>query len=431
MPDSHGSDKQSAAAPDMAPGRPVGTGNRLVSLDFIRGLAVLGILLANITAFAHPMLAYHWPSALPDGGTAGDRIVWLAQLVLVDGKFRGLFTILFGAGMYLFMERAWARGEGLGLQLRRLFFLLIFGIAHSVLLFAGDILVLYALGGFLALPLVECSARRQLALGAVGCVAGGVLTMLAFSSAMMIEQWPDVLAQAAPETLASLDAQAQARIDAGEADMAVMTGGSYADIVRYRLAKEANEAGYLVWLALTETVPLMLLGMGLYRVGLFFGGLDTARVRLWASLSLATGLLATLALGLWPYLQGFPPFLTIFAANGAAALTSLPTIIGLTLLLGIYGAHAAAGWLGERLVAAGRMAFSNYVGTSLLMMLVFQGWAGGLFGQLHRIELLLPVVLAWAVMLAWSKPWLAVFRYGPLEWLWRCLTYGRVFAIRH
>ena len=76
------------------------------------------------------------------------------------------------------------------------------------------------------------------------------------------------------------------------------------------------------------------------------------------------------------------------------------------------------------------MAFSNYLGTSIVMMLVFQGWAGGLYHSFHRPELFLFVLLGWALMLGWSKPWLARFRYGPLEWLWRCLTYGRLFPLR-
>ena len=76
------------------------------------------------------------------------------------------------------------------------------------------------------------------------------------------------------------------------------------------------------------------------------------------------------------------------------------------------------------------MAFSNYLGTSIIMMFVFHGWALGLFGQLGRVELIGVVLVAWTAMLAWSKPWLARFRYGPLEWLWRCLTYGKVFPLR-
>ena len=127
-----------ASTPDQAKPQPVRRAERLASLDFIRGVAVLGILFANITAFGHPFLAYYWPEALPGGGNAADDWIWLFQFVLVDGKFRGLFTILFGAGMILFMERAWQRGHSLGLQARRLAFLMVFGFLHFALLFLGQ-----------------------------------------------------------------------------------------------------------------------------------------------------------------------------------------------------------------------------------------------------------------------------------------------------
>ena len=90
----------------------------------------------------------------------------------------------------------------------------------------------------------------------------------------------------------------------------------------------------------------------------------------------------------------------------------------------------AQGWLGERIVAAGRMAFSNYIGTSMVMGAIFQGWGLGLFGDFTRFELVPFVMLGWVLMLAWSKPWLAHFRYGPLEWLWRCLTEWRLIPMR-
>ena len=130
------------------PDQPVGAGERIVTLDFVRGIAVLGILFPNIVAYGNVTLAYNWPKALPGGPEPFDVAVWLFQLVLIDGKFRGLFTLLFGAGMMLFMERAWARGATRRLQARRLFWLALFGLAHFYLLWTGDILFMYALAGF-------------------------------------------------------------------------------------------------------------------------------------------------------------------------------------------------------------------------------------------------------------------------------------------
>ena len=94
------------------------------------------------------------------------------------------------------------------------------------------------------------------------------------------------------------------------------------------------------------------------------------------------------------------------------------------------GIARASGWLAERISAAGRAAFTNYLGTSIVMLVLFHGWGVGLYGALGRTELHLVTLAAWVLMLAWSKPWLERFRFGPLEWLWRCLTYLRVFPLR-
>jgi uncharacterized protein len=138
----------------------------------------------------------------------------------------------------------------------------------------------------------------------------------------------------------------------------------------------------------------------------------------------------TVPIGLLAMSADFPPILTQFAFNGPVAFLHLPMVLGLAALLSLWAPGASRTWLGERFVAVGRMAFSNYIGGSAVMMLLFQGWAGGLWGQFHRDGLLLAVLLGWVLMLGWSKPWVERFRYGPLEWLWRCLTYGKLFPLR-
>jgi len=420
------------ATPDQSEadgGQPIAGRERLVSLDFIRGVAVLGILFANITAFAHPSLAYGWPGALPGGGDTADRWIWLVQLVAVDGKFRGLFSLLFGAGLALFVDRARARGGSAGLQLRRLLLLAGFGLAHFYLLFTGDILFLYAVSGLVALSFVDWSPRKLFWLAIAWYLLLTGLQALALSTTAALEIMP-ALREAAPGDWAQVQAGWQAQLAGAEAQRAVMMGGSPAQIVAYRFAEQSSLLTAYVYLAFIDTIPLLLLGMALYRSGFFSGGMERTKMRRWAWAGVVSGAAATLALGLWTMRLGFPPQLTSFIANGATALPRLPMVLGLAALLTLWAPHATATWLGARLIAAGRMAFSNYICTSLLMALVFQGWAGGLYGTMHRADLLLVVALGWAVMLAWSQPWLARFRYGPLEWLWRCLTYGRLFPFR-
>jgi len=144
---------------------------------------------------------------------------------------------------------------------------------------------------------------------------------------------------------------------------------------------------------------------------------------------LLVGGLMHLAIGLVVREGGFSYYGTLAAFAGWCPLPRLAMVLGLAALLVVW-APSATGWLGDRVRAAGRAAFTNYLGTSIVMMFVFQGWALGLFGQLNRQQLYIVVVLAWIVMLAWSKPWLERFNYGPLEWLWRCLTYRKLFPLR-
>src|SRR3990167_1407738 len=178
-----------------------------------------------------------------------------------------------------------------------------------------------------------------------------------------------------------------------------------------------------------ETIPLMLIGMALYRYGLFNGGIDRGKMRRWGWTGVIVGSLVTLAIGLWAKAGGLTYYGTMAAMLGWSPLPRLGGGRGLAALLALWSAHAN-GWLGERVKAAGRAAFTNYLGTSMMMVLVFHGWALGLYGELGRSALYLAVLAAWIAMLAWSKLWLERFRYGPLEWLWRCLTYGRLFPLR-
>jgi uncharacterized protein len=423
-----------AAEPDLAlaagtPDQPVDSGERIVTLDFIRGIAVLGILFPNIVAHGDAILSYFWPPNLPGGATEADKGFWLFQLVLIDGKFRGLFTLLFGAGIMLFMERAWARGATRWLQARRLLWLAVFGLAHFYLVWTGDILFLYAVSGLVALPMLTWSAKRQLRVGVVWFLIGSLALSVILGGQAAMENIPEACASA-PAQCANDHKQWDETYETTRKELAAMGGPSYRGVLEYRAAEETRQLGQTLFFAVLETVPLMLIGMALYRMGLFSRRFDRREMRRWGWIGVIGGAVLTIPLGLMAYLADFPLALTEFAFNGPVAFLHLPMVLGLAALLALWAPTAAQGWLGSRFVAAGRMAFSNYLGTSIVMMLIFQGWAGGLYHRFHRPELFLFVLLGWALMLLWSKPWLARFRYGPLEWLWRCLTYRKRFPLR-
>ena len=418
------------ATPDEARPLAAGDNKRLASLDFIRGIAVMGILAANIVAFGQPFAAYMYPDAFTVPHSAAEDWMWVAQFVLIDSKMRGLFTLLFGAGMMLFMERAWARGESRGLQARRLFWLMLFGLTHYFLIWRGDILFSYAICGFVALALLRMTAKSQLVFGLLGYLAGAILYSSMMAPLTLAADTPMGQEGGALERLApTLEEGKQIALDDGVLQTELISGGYYGAYVAHMFGEHAADLGMFIFIWIFETLPLMLIGMALYRMGLFSGGLDPAKQRMWGWAGLIGGALASLGIALWVKDNGFTYYGTQAAMVGFSFLPRLPMILGLAALLALWGPQAT-GWLGVRVSAAGRAAFTNYLGTSIVMLFVFHGWGLGLFGQLGRTELYGVTVLAWAAMLAWSKPWLDRFRYGPFEWLWRCLTYGRLFALR-
>lgn len=409
---------------------PVTEGSRIEALDFIRGLAVMGILAANIVAFGQPFEAYMYPTAFKvDAGDPGGWM-WIAQFILIDGKMRGLFTLLFGAGMYLFMEKAWAKGATRGLQAWRLAILMAFGMIHFFFIWPGDILFYYALFGLVVLACLSWKARTQLWVGLAGYMIGVVFYAVAMSFPWAVVDTP--LGASSPDMLA-MRAEMLAGIDEalahGAVPNAAITTGNYSALVSHRLTEQWLEPWNNALFFALETIPLMLIGVGLYRMGFFAGEFPRPAMIRWGWIGLIAGGIAHLAIGLAIQSGGFTFYGTLAAFMGWSPLPRLWMVLGLAALIVVY-APSATGWLGERVRAAGRAAFTNYLGTSVVMMLVFHGWALGLFGQLNRPQLYIVVALAWVLMLAWSKSWLDRYRYGPLEWLWRCLTYRTVFPLR-
>ena len=407
--------------------KPVAREERIASLDLLRGIAVLGILLANVTAFGHPDLAYYWPGALPGGGTAGDRIAWLVQFLLVDGKFRGLFTILFGAGLVLFVERAGASERAVWLQVRRLFWLALFGLAHLFLLFRGDILFSYACAGIVALFAISMPGRTALTIGIAWALAGAAMQFPVYGTGLLLDIYPGAVGQ---ETAGVYREFQATRVQDAEQMRQMFSAGSYSEIVNFRWLDKAPGLAEDFIANFYDTIPLMLVGMGFYRLGVFDTSVGRFSTRAWAMAAFLVGLAGNLAAGLFALHHGLTLYVTQFVFFVASPLANIPMLVGGIYLLAQLARKPRDDWLTMRLAAAGRMAFSNYIGTSAVMMLIFQGWAGGLFGQLHKVELLVPLALGWGLMLAWSAPWLRFFRHGPLEWLWRCLTYWRLFPMR-
>lgn len=402
------------------------TVNRHQSLDALRGFAVMGILLMNIVAFSMPTQAYLNPRAF-GGTTPADLAVWAVNFVLVDGKMRGLFSMLFGASMLLVIERARVSGQsGTRVHLARMGWLFVFGLIHLFLIWFGDILTLYAMCGTIALLLVDKSPR-VLIRWAIGLfIINVVLWGLAIGSGFLLD-YAAGQPGASPDTLRSLRGLLASLGEPGSREIAQDLSsyrGSYADAFAERTREGVSTVPVVLLSSGLETVGLMALGMAFYRNGFLLGRWDAMRTRALMRCAYLIGLPAMIALAGFCFAIGFDTLRTAFAVFVVAAPFRIAMLLGHTALLLLIIQRFAGSRLIARVAAAGQAAFSNYLGTSVLMTTLFYGYGIGLYGELSRWQVVLIPPVVWALMLLWSKPWLDRYRHGPLEWLWRSLARG-------
>jgi uncharacterized protein len=394
---------------------------RHISLDALRGFAVMGILAMNIIGFSMPEWAYVSPGVY-GGETLADRISWFFSFVFVDGKMRGLFSLLFGASMMLVIERAEAKQQSAArVHYARMFWLAIFGLSHFFFLWFGDILFLYATVGSIAFLMHHWEPRRLIKWALIIYGLGFLLWALIYGG-MQALQWfatqptaPAELKQSYQEMLASPDFSVDL---AGEL---ALHRGDWWGIVSSKLAEWYTPLT-LILQSITETLPLMLLGMAMKKNGFLTGEWDDADYRYWVRRLLLPGVLLTALIGAWTWASGFNLITTLAAFLAWSMIPRLMMTIAYAAMLILLIRRLAGGALLARVAAAGRAAFTNYLGTSIVMTTIFYGYGLGLFGYVSRPALWLFVIGAWGVMLLWSKPWLERFHYGPLEWLWRSLA---------
>jgi uncharacterized protein len=398
-----------------------GTLTRHISLDALRGFAVMGILAMNIVGFAMPEWAYVSP-AVYGGDTLVDRASWLFSFIFVDGKMRGLFSLLFGASMMLVIERAEAKQQSAAkVHYARMFWLALFGLSHFFLLWFGDILFLYASVGCLAFLMHRWEAKRLIKWALIVYGLGFLLWAVQFGGLQFL-QW------AATQPGADADIVRQYReimasddFNPAIAKELAVHRGSWGGIVSDKLAEWYAPLG-MVAQSITETLPLMMLGMALKKNGFLTGGWEAAEYRRWVSRLLLPGLALYAMIGAFVWVSGFDLITTIAAFLAWTTLPRLMVTIAYAGLLMLWIPTLRGSAFLERVVAAGRAAFTNYLGTSIVMTTIFYGYGIGLYGHISRPALWLFVFGAWGVMLLWSKPWLEHFHYGPLEWLWRSLA---------
>lgn len=396
---------------------------RIRSLDLIRGFAVLGILAVNIAGFAGPIDATVTP-ALPGPASLADEASFAFTLVVFEGKMRMLFSLLFGASMMLFLASAEAAGRDANrLQVRRLIWLMVFGMAHYLLFWWGDILFTYAAIGLVALALRRKPTEVLLVLAGMIFVVGALVPLVSTIDKFALIERLHAGQAGAAETAAYFKRLGQMTRDS-MADLALMQSGFGAQLAD----RAINHPFWLVGMAIgnvQEILPMMLIGMACQASGAFAGAWPRRRLQRMAAWGLALGGIPTALVVGWAWARHFPPPAMGAVIHGWLNLPHLGMTLGYLALLILAAPALLTSRLGQRIEAAGRMAFSNYLGTTMVMSLLFSGWGLGLAGKVPDACQPLFVLLGWALMLLWSKPWLTRYRQGPLEWAWRSLTEWR------
>lgn len=392
------------------------------SVDLIRGVAVCGILVMNIVSFAMPAAAYLNPEAYL-GERTSSHLVYAFTHVFADQKFMGLFSLLFGGSVMLLIEKLKARStSATWFYYSRTLWLLVFGFLHGLLLWEGDILFYYALCGLLLYPFWRAPPTLQFSLG-----------LAIFLSAIVIDR----IGQNFVESLSGFSLEAlQSTWLPSRMDIHLETAvrlSDYADQVSYRSSLSgAYSDSFMSFVSeiyvaqgLARAFGLMLVGMAFYSWGIITAGRSEKFYWRLVIPAFALGL-PLVGFGLWQnYAHGWDIRHGLFAGLIYNHLATPLLVFAYAASIVIIHKRRYLPGLRRGLYAVGRMAFSNYIGQSLICTWLFYGYGLGLFGQLDRLDLLIVVLAIWVFQFYFSLWWLSRFQFGPLEWLWRALTYLR------
>jgi len=384
--------------------------NRIHSLDLLRGFAVLGILIMNITNFSHVNVAYMNP--MIGAGLEGYNQYFHAfNYIFADTRFMSIFSILFGAGVVLFTTNAESKGKRAGeLHFKRMFWLLLFGFVHAYLIWEGDILVTYAICGCLIFLLRKKTIRALLIMSIILFIVPITFNLMTYYG-LSIDELESTFAFFHPssEQIAT--------------EIKIMQG-SFLEQMPIRL-ENAIEFQTFVFLIETfwRTTSLMLLGMILYRKGVLSADKSISYYNKMMLIGFGIGLIVSL-MGLNQSYDSEWSGTYVMSIGANYKIVS-----GLFMAIGYIGFVMWCFKKGifkkfqNRLQATGRMAFTNYIGMSIICTLIFNGHGLGLYGTLDRLQQFLIVGVIWILILIISPLVLKKYRFGPLERLWRKLTY--------
>ncbi len=427
---------------------PVTQQERIVIIDSLRGIALLGILMMNIPYFALPEPAFDNLAVNNELGTINQK-VWYSVNWFLEGSQRAIFSMLFGAGIILFITRLEKRIEGIMTAeyfIRRQLWLLFFGLVNAfVLLWPGDILFQYAICGIILFVFRRMPVKGLL-ISAFICL----VLMTTRENVDLFRQHKKIFKG---EAIAKLDTTKVKLTDEQKDDLGAMTGfkeragkeaqekemkknlrevrGSYGEVYNNLSNASTNAEFYYTYYGLWDVLLFMFIGMAFYKNGILTGN---ASVKIyWALFIAGLGLgLVVSYFRLQPLLDtkfnrfDYTKRIVVEYYEVSRTLRSLG-IFGLLMLLYKSGLF---GWLFQLMRPVGQMAFTNYLAQSLICAVYFYGFGFGRYGYLQRYEIYYVVAAIWIVEIAWSHVWLRYFRFGPLEWAWRSLTYWKLQPLK-
>ena len=387
--------------------------SRIESIDVLRGVAVLAMIVANIPSFALVEAARANPTVYGDLESA-NWWAWLFSYVLVDGRFTAIFGMLFGASIAIVAERAGSRAAAL--HYRRMTALFGLGLLHAYLVWYGDFLVALAVCGALVFLYHGLPATRLLLIGSASLA---MVPLLSIGLSLSLPSWPsDVVVRS--QQLWSPSAETIAW------EIARYRGGWLEQAAHRVPAAFMKETSQFAASVLWQMTGLMLLGMGLYQLGVLSA---TRSRRFYVALSLGGfGLGVPLVLaGIHQNFARHWELVDVMAIGGPLNYVGGVGVglgwIGLVILL------FQCGWPMRPFAAIGRLALTNYLAQSLICTTLFYGHGFGLFARVDRAGQLAIALGIWPLLIAFSLWWTARFSVGPVEWLWRSVAYGRWMAI--
>ncbi len=397
---------------------PVAPAERVDTIDILRGLALFGILAANIRGFAGPAITYFMPALF--WPALHDRIAQAFIDTFVQGKFINIFAFLFGVGFAVQFDRAAARSGKFGrTYARRLAVLLLIGLIHGLLIWWGDILLAYAVLGFLLLLFRKRQNKTILIWAIVFMLLMPLMMTAMFIASQFGGKMPDM-----PKP----DLAAIAKIDE------TFSNGAWIDIEKQR----ANDAFHRNWKFLPAygwgIASLFLLGMLAWRKGFFSPApesLPRYRKVMWWSLLI--GVTGNVTVTVIRWVSDGPMMPTTVPAFLSALI---PVIAGPALSLGyvcvVILIMQSEAWRARlaRFTAIGRTALTNYLLQSIVGTLIFYSYGLGFFGDVGPAVLLPLTFVLFALQAIMSPWWVARYRFGPVEWLWRRMTYGGPLPMR-